>query len=187
MAESTESAIPNKKNSHKHVVIVPIDVHHRHDSQVSQILDPDKASDITKAQQKKLEVVHHQNHGILQADDNLNSLHELVGLPCQDINVISRKTSAERMREYKRRRINVVESELVQEPQHQLPYVEENEDATLSNYSDFYRHRLAHEEFQIKFVDNPFGSFRKDSSGTRIHDSTEVTTVSDSRLCPLGY
>ncbi|GFQ73015.1 hypothetical protein TNCT_344981 [Trichonephila clavata] len=55
MAESTENAIPNQKNSQKHVVIFPIDVHHRHDSQVSQILDPDKASDITKAQQKNLE------------------------------------------------------------------------------------------------------------------------------------
>ncbi|GFR21693.1 hypothetical protein TNCT_178181 [Trichonephila clavata] len=55
MAESTGNAIPNQKNSQKHVVIIPIDVHHRHDSQVSQILDPDKASDITKAQQKNLE------------------------------------------------------------------------------------------------------------------------------------
>ncbi|GFQ64830.1 hypothetical protein TNCT_243101 [Trichonephila clavata] len=56
MAESTENAIPNKKNSQKHVVIAPIDVHHRHDSQVSQILDPDKASDITKAQQRTSKV-----------------------------------------------------------------------------------------------------------------------------------
>ncbi|GFQ69064.1 hypothetical protein TNCT_609661 [Trichonephila clavata] len=59
MAEYTENAIPNKKNSQKHVVIVLIDVHHRHDSPVSQILDPDKelqnGSDITKAQQKNLE------------------------------------------------------------------------------------------------------------------------------------
>ncbi|GFQ78060.1 hypothetical protein TNCT_102541 [Trichonephila clavata] len=44
-----------KKNSQKHVVIIPIDVHHRHDSQVSQILNPGKASDIIKAQQKNLE------------------------------------------------------------------------------------------------------------------------------------
>ncbi|GFR04021.1 hypothetical protein TNCT_487061 [Trichonephila clavata] len=170
MAESTNNAIPNKKNSQKHVVIIPIDVHHRHNSQVSQILDPDKASDITKAQQKNLEdinatckrtqakrmrdllnlekvriqstsdsssVVHHQVDEILQADDNLNSSHEFFGLPCQDINAIRKKTSAERMREYKRRKINVVESNWVQEPQHQLPYVEGNEDATLSNYSDF--------------------------------------------------
>ncbi|GFR22325.1 hypothetical protein TNCT_483041 [Trichonephila clavata] len=208
MAESTQNAIPNQKNSQKHVVIIPIDVHHCHDSQVSRILDLVKASDITKAQQKNLEgkktpaermrdysarkkvhiqstrdsssVVHHQVDEILQADDNLNkshefvgiscqdtnaarkrtpaermrkyrarkkvriqstsdspsvvhhqenensladdnlnSSHEFVGLPCQDINAIRRKTSAERMREYKRRRINVVESELVQEPQHQ--------------------------------------------------------------------
>ncbi|GFR20826.1 hypothetical protein TNCT_97501 [Trichonephila clavata] len=63
-------------------------------------------------------VVHHQDENLL-ADDNLNSLDEFVGLLCQDINAIRRKTSAERMREYKRRRINVVESELVQEPQHQ--------------------------------------------------------------------
>ncbi|GFT86955.1 hypothetical protein TNCV_301961 [Trichonephila clavipes] len=46
-------------------------------------------------------------------------------------------------------RKNVVESELVQEPQHQVPYVEGSEEATLSNYSDFYLHRLAHEELQI--------------------------------------
>ncbi|GFR02383.1 hypothetical protein TNCT_34721 [Trichonephila clavata] len=55
MAESTENAITNKENSQKHIVIVPIDVHHLRDSQVSQIRDPDKASDITKAQQKNLE------------------------------------------------------------------------------------------------------------------------------------
>ncbi|GFR04880.1 hypothetical protein TNCT_188571 [Trichonephila clavata] len=119
IAESTENAIPSKKNSQKHVVIVPIDVHHRHDSQVSQILNPDKASDITKAQQKNLEgkktpakrmreyrarkkvriqstsdspsVVHHQNDGILQTDDNLNKSHAFVGLPCQDINATCKK------------------------------------------------------------------------------------------------
>ncbi|GFR14099.1 uncharacterized protein TNCT_719461 [Trichonephila clavata] len=102
-------------------------------------------------------VVHHQEDENLLADDNLNSSHEFVGLPCQDINAIRRKTLAERMREYRRSRINVVVSELVQEPQHQLPYVEINKDATLSNYSDFYRHRLAHEEFKIKFDENPFG------------------------------
>ncbi|GFQ71691.1 uncharacterized protein TNCT_516581 [Trichonephila clavata] len=102
-------------------------------------------------------VVHHQEDEILQTDDNLNSSHECVGLPCQDLNATRRKTSAERMREYRRLRIHVVESELVQEPQHQVPYAEGSEDATLSNYSDFYRHRLAHEEFKIKFVENPFG------------------------------
>ncbi|GFQ78909.1 hypothetical protein TNCT_285141 [Trichonephila clavata] len=104
MAESTENAIPNKKNSEKHVVIVPIDVHHRHDSQVSQILDPDKASDITKAQQKNLEVVHHQDDGILQADDSLNKSHAFVGLPCQDINATCKRTPAERMRDYRARK-----------------------------------------------------------------------------------
>ncbi|GFR32097.1 hypothetical protein TNCT_423491 [Trichonephila clavata] len=129
MAESTDNAIPNKKNSQKHVVIVPIDVHHRHDSQVSQILDPDKASDITKAQQKKLEskktpaksireyrarkkvriqstsdspsVVHDQDDGILQADDNLNKSHEFVRIPCQETNVTRKRTPAERMRDYR--------------------------------------------------------------------------------------
>ncbi|GFY66935.1 uncharacterized protein TNIN_193591 [Trichonephila inaurata madagascariensis] len=65
------------------------------------------------------------------------------------INVTRRKTSAERMREHRRRRRNAVESELVQEPQHQVPYVEGSENATLSSYSDFYRHRLAREEFKI--------------------------------------
>ncbi|GFY50806.1 uncharacterized protein TNIN_259471, partial [Trichonephila inaurata madagascariensis] len=77
------------------------------------------------------------------------SLHEFVGLPCQDINPTRRKTSANYKREYGRRRRNVVESELVQEPQHQIPYVEQSEDASLSNYMDFYRHRLAQEEFKI--------------------------------------
>ncbi|GFV36915.1 uncharacterized protein TNCV_4767131 [Trichonephila clavipes] len=72
-----------------------------------------------------------------------------IGLPCQDINAKRRKTSAERMREYRRRRRNVVQSELVQEPQHQVPYVEGREDATQSNYSDFYRHRLAYEGLKI--------------------------------------
>ncbi|GFQ66536.1 hypothetical protein TNCT_386161 [Trichonephila clavata] len=128
MAESTENAISNLKNSHKHVVIVPIDVYHRHDSQVSQILDPDKASDITKAQQKNLEgkkmpaermrehsaqkkvriqstsnspsVVHHQDDGILYADDSLNKSHAFVGLLCQDINATRKKTPAERMRDF---------------------------------------------------------------------------------------
>ncbi|GFR16794.1 hypothetical protein TNCT_7291 [Trichonephila clavata] len=125
IAESTDNAIPNKKNSQKHVVIVPIDVHHRHDSQVSQILNPDKASDITKAQQKNLEgkktrmreyrarknvriqstsdspsVVHHQEDEILQADDNLNKSHEFVGISCQDTNVTHKRMPAERMRDY---------------------------------------------------------------------------------------
>ncbi|GFR16156.1 hypothetical protein TNCT_263311 [Trichonephila clavata] len=109
-----------KKNSQKHVAIVPIDVHHCHDSQVSQILDPDKASDITKAQQKYLEgkntpaermreyrarkkvriqstngspsAVHHQVDEILQADDNSNKSHEFVGTPCQDTNATRKRT-----------------------------------------------------------------------------------------------
>ncbi|GFR05871.1 hypothetical protein TNCT_563741 [Trichonephila clavata] len=123
-----------KKNSQKHVVIVSIDVHHRHDSQVSQILNPDKASDIKKAQQKNLEckknkppaermpeyrarkkvriqltsdspsVVHHQDDGILQADDNLNKWHAFVGLPCQDINATCKRTPAKRMRDYRARK-----------------------------------------------------------------------------------
>ncbi|GFR08257.1 hypothetical protein TNCT_701471 [Trichonephila clavata] len=107
-----------KINSQKHVVIVPIDVHHRHDSQVSQILNPDKASDITKAQQKNLEgkktpakrmpeyrarqkvriqstsdspsVVHQQDDGILQADDNLNKSHEFVGIYSNKFHIYSK-------------------------------------------------------------------------------------------------
>ncbi|PRD20651.1 UNVERIFIED_CONTAM: hypothetical protein NCL1_53971 [Trichonephila clavipes] len=82
--------------------------------------------------------------------------HGFVGLPCQDINATRRKTPAERMREYRRRRKNVVESELFQESKHQVQYVEESKDATVLNYSDFYRHRLGHEEFKIKVVENPF-------------------------------
>ncbi|GFY69584.1 hypothetical protein TNIN_281301 [Trichonephila inaurata madagascariensis] len=54
MAETTENAIPNQKNNQKNVVIVPIHVQH-HDSQVSQIFEPDIASDITQAQQKNFE------------------------------------------------------------------------------------------------------------------------------------
>ncbi|GFY60533.1 hypothetical protein TNIN_313641 [Trichonephila inaurata madagascariensis] len=69
-------------------------------------------------------VVHHQDDEILLADDNLNTSNEFVVLPCQDINATRRKTPAERMREYRRRRRNVVESELVQESKHQVPYVE---------------------------------------------------------------
>ncbi|GFX43867.1 uncharacterized protein TNCV_4111461 [Trichonephila clavipes] len=101
--------------------------------------------------------VAHQEDEILLADDNLNSWHGFVGLPCQDINATRRKTPAERMREYRRRRKNVVESELFQESKHQVQYVEESKDATVLNYSDFYRHRLGHEEFKIKVVENPFG------------------------------
>ncbi|GFY40099.1 uncharacterized protein TNIN_237451 [Trichonephila inaurata madagascariensis] len=81
-------------------------------------------------------------------DDNLNSSHGFVILPCQDIKATRRKARAECKREYRRPRRNDVESELVQEPQYQVPYVEGSEDATLSNYSDFYRHRLAHEELK---------------------------------------
>ncbi|GFR06830.1 hypothetical protein TNCT_375711 [Trichonephila clavata] len=83
----------------KHIVIVPINVRHCHGSQVSQILDPDKASDVTKAQQKNLEVVHHQDDGILQADDSLNKSHAFVGLLCQDINATCKRTPAKRMRD----------------------------------------------------------------------------------------
>ncbi|GFU17509.1 hypothetical protein TNCV_3253891 [Trichonephila clavipes] len=54
MTESTENAIPNKKNNQKNVVIIPIHVHH-HDSKVSQIFGPDIASDMSQAQQKNLE------------------------------------------------------------------------------------------------------------------------------------
>ncbi|GFQ91556.1 hypothetical protein TNCT_24481 [Trichonephila clavata] len=97
MAESTKNSMPNKKYIQKHVVIVPIDVHHRNDSQVSQIFDPVNASDITKAQQKNLKVVHRQDDEILLADDSLNSLHEFVGLFCQDINATCKP--AERMRD----------------------------------------------------------------------------------------
>ncbi|GFY75797.1 ATP-dependent DNA helicase [Trichonephila inaurata madagascariensis] len=186
------------KNNQKNVVIVPIHVQH-HDSQVSQIFEPDIASDITQAQQKNFEgkktpaqrmqeyraweknyfqstwdstsvvhhhddeilqvddslnksrefvglpcqVVRHQEDEILRADDSLNSSHEFVGLLCQGINATRRKTPAERMREYRRRRRNVVESELVQESKHQVPYVEGSEDASLSNYSDLY-----HDEYR---------------------------------------
>ncbi|GFW05120.1 hypothetical protein TNCV_599141 [Trichonephila clavipes] len=55
-------------------------------------------------------VVHDQGDEIILVDDSLNSSHEFVGLPCQDINVTRRKTAAERMREYRRGRRNVVES-----------------------------------------------------------------------------
>ncbi|GFT80314.1 hypothetical protein TNCV_1189761 [Trichonephila clavipes] len=83
MAESIENAIPNKKNQ-KNAVIVPIHVH-SHDSQVSQIFYRDIASDVTQEQQKNIEVVHHQDVEILQADDNLNKSLEFVRLPCPDI------------------------------------------------------------------------------------------------------
>ncbi|GFV86905.1 hypothetical protein TNCV_2198571 [Trichonephila clavipes] len=69
------------KKNQKNVVIVPIHVHH-HDSQVSQIFDPDIASDVTSAAKEPRSdspsVVHHQDDEILQADDNLNKSHEFV-------------------------------------------------------------------------------------------------------------
>ncbi|GFR32758.1 hypothetical protein TNCT_135791 [Trichonephila clavata] len=45
-------------------------------------------------------VVHHQDDEILLSDDNLNSSHEFVRLPCQDINATHKKTPAERMRDF---------------------------------------------------------------------------------------
>ncbi|GFR07530.1 hypothetical protein TNCT_662881 [Trichonephila clavata] len=51
-----------------------------------------------------LSVVHHQDDGILQADDSLNKSHAFVGLPCQDINATCKRTPAERMREYRARK-----------------------------------------------------------------------------------
>ncbi|GFR23880.1 hypothetical protein TNCT_123131 [Trichonephila clavata] len=91
MAESAENAIPNLKNSQKRIVIVLINVHHRHDSQVRFLI-------LTRHQilQKNLKVVHYHD-GILQAD-NLNKSHAFVGLPCQDINATNKRT-AERMRD----------------------------------------------------------------------------------------
>ncbi|GFQ88419.1 hypothetical protein TNCT_324671 [Trichonephila clavata] len=46
-------------------------------------------------------VVHHQDDGILQADDNLNKSHAFVVLPCQDINVTRKRTPVKRMRDYR--------------------------------------------------------------------------------------
>ncbi|GFY49339.1 hypothetical protein TNIN_436791 [Trichonephila inaurata madagascariensis] len=111
MTESTENAIPHKKNNQKNVAIVPIHVHH-HVYQVSEIFDPNIASDITQAQQKNLEgkitpaqrmreyragkkiylqstsdspsVVHHQDDEILLADNDLISSHEFVGIKYYD-------------------------------------------------------------------------------------------------------
>ncbi|GFV09384.1 hypothetical protein TNCV_1347601 [Trichonephila clavipes] len=53
------------------------------------------------------------------------------------------------LREYRRHRRKVNESELVKEPHLKVTYVEGGEDATMTNYSDLYRHRLAHEKFKI--------------------------------------
>ncbi|GFQ81130.1 hypothetical protein TNCT_13341 [Trichonephila clavata] len=69
-----------------------------------QIVDPDKASDLTKTQQKNFEVVHHQDDGILQADDSLNKSHAFVGLPWQDIKATCKRTPAQRMRDYRARK-----------------------------------------------------------------------------------
>ncbi|GFR25079.1 hypothetical protein TNCT_591501 [Trichonephila clavata] len=44
-------------------------------------------------------VVHHQDDGILQADDSLNKSHAFVGLLCQDINATCKRTPAKRMRD----------------------------------------------------------------------------------------
>ncbi|GFR20512.1 hypothetical protein TNCT_373091 [Trichonephila clavata] len=59
------------------------------------------SNQILQTQQKNLEVVHHQDDEILQADDSLNESHPFVGLPCQDINVACKRTPAERMRDYR--------------------------------------------------------------------------------------
>ncbi|GFQ70645.1 hypothetical protein TNCT_16681 [Trichonephila clavata] len=45
-------------------------------------------------------VVHHQDDEISISDDNLNSSHELVGLPCEDINATRKKTPADRLRDF---------------------------------------------------------------------------------------
>ncbi|GFR01886.1 hypothetical protein TNCT_340421 [Trichonephila clavata] len=45
-------------------------------------------------------VVHDQDDGILQADDNLNKPHEFVGIPCQDTNATRKRTPSERMRDF---------------------------------------------------------------------------------------
>ncbi|GFR20628.1 hypothetical protein TNCT_584381 [Trichonephila clavata] len=50
-------------------------------------------------------VVHHQDDGILQADDNLNKSHEFVGIPCQDTNATRKRMPAESMRDYRARKI----------------------------------------------------------------------------------
>ncbi|GFQ89767.1 hypothetical protein TNCT_542631 [Trichonephila clavata] len=49
-------------------------------------------------------VVHHQDDGILQADDGLNKLHAFVRLPCHDTNATRKKTPAERIRDYRTRK-----------------------------------------------------------------------------------
>ncbi|GFR23980.1 hypothetical protein TNCT_699621 [Trichonephila clavata] len=48
-------------------------------------------------------VVHHQVDEILQADDNLNKSHEFVGIPCQDTNATHKRTTAELMRDYRKK------------------------------------------------------------------------------------
>ncbi|GFR00507.1 hypothetical protein TNCT_217601 [Trichonephila clavata] len=49
-------------------------------------------------------VLHHQDDGILQADDSLNIPHAFVGLPCQDSNATRKRTPAERMRDSRTRK-----------------------------------------------------------------------------------
>ncbi|GFQ77230.1 hypothetical protein TNCT_559641 [Trichonephila clavata] len=48
-------------------------------------------------------VVHYQDDGILQVDDNLNKSRAFIGLPCQDINAACKRT-VEQMRDYRARK-----------------------------------------------------------------------------------
>ncbi|GFU94445.1 hypothetical protein TNCV_2644331 [Trichonephila clavipes] len=83
MAESTENIIPNKKNNQKNVVTVPQSMFTIMILKSARFLIQ-TLHQLSQAQQKNLEVVHHQDDEIVQADDNLNKSHEFVGLPCQD-------------------------------------------------------------------------------------------------------
>ncbi|XP_014297815.1 uncharacterized protein LOC103577701 [Microplitis demolitor] len=129
MAESSGDAIPIQ-NYQEDVVVVPIDVHQRHNCQVSQIFDPDKALKIAEAQPnnlipKKTRTEYFREYkarkririqstsdtpsialkkgDTLNAGGNLNNPFEFVALPCRDINTTRRKNNAEYMREYRAR------------------------------------------------------------------------------------
>ncbi|GFQ89715.1 hypothetical protein TNCT_637741 [Trichonephila clavata] len=79
MAKSTDNAISNKKK-----------------------ISPEKFR--IQSTSDSPSAVHHQDDGILLADDSFNKSHAFVGLPCQDINETCKRTPAKRMRDYRARK-----------------------------------------------------------------------------------
>ncbi|XP_008556701.2 uncharacterized protein LOC103577706 isoform X2 [Microplitis demolitor] len=108
MAESSGDAIPIQ-NYQEDVVVVPIDVHQRHNCQVSQIFDPDKASKIAEAQPnnvkpKKSRAEYFREYRArkkirLQSTSGTSSI-----IRKEDIKTTRKKNKTEYMRKYRARK-----------------------------------------------------------------------------------